>query len=59
MKRYVREVARDVLTLVQSDNFTDQAEKNLKIERIQRAIKYCERGLLTDIETIQCILTEK
>lgn len=47
MKRYVKEFANDVL---------NRPYSNEKKSRIQRAVHYCEKGMITDFEAIKMIV---
>ena len=52
MKRYVKEFAAD---RIKSFEYANDDVKQKAIERINKTVKLCERGYITDFEAVQQI----
>ena len=53
MKRYVKEFAADRIKSLQ---YANEDVKQKALERINKVIHLCERGMITDFEAVQQII---
>lgn len=53
MKRYVKEFAADRIKSLQ---YANEEVKQKAIERINKAISLCEKGMITNLEAVQQII---
>lgn len=62
MKRYVREIAQDILKSIsgKANKFTDKKERDEAVQKIQSriadALNACNRGLISDIEAVRYMI---
>lgn len=53
MKRYVKELAKDVEAGIKRGK--DTQEKEERLEEIKNILLYCEKGMITDYEAVRML----